>query len=187
MKKRTMMIDMDEVITEKGFLYLINEYLKTNYKQEDFKNFRMQEIMPYEQRLEFFNWFKNYNMYDHCTLVPGVKEALKELKEYYDPIIGTAYIFPEAPEISGKIIKDKFDYLYNNFPFISPTNFIFINRKDLLHTYCKIDDGINNLRNAQKLLLFSAYHNREIPNEVINPLGIERVEGWTEITRKLLP
>jgi len=45
MRKKVLMVDMDEVIVEKGFLYLINKYLGTNYKDTDFTQFRMQEIM----------------------------------------------------------------------------------------------------------------------------------------------
>lgn len=187
MKKRTVMIDMDEVITEKGFLYLLNEYLHTNYKDTDFKDFRMQNIMPYEQRLEFFEWFKNYNIYDYCNFVEGALYNLKILSEYYDLLIGTAYVFPEAPWLSGKIIKDKFECLYNNISFIPPSNLIFINRKDLLHTYCKIDDGVKNLRNADKLYLFPAYHNQDLTEEILTPLGIEKVDGWSDITRRLMP
>ena len=62
MRKKVLMVDMDEVIVEKGFLYLINKYLGTNYKDTDFTQFRMQEIMPPKQRIEFFKWFKNYNI-----------------------------------------------------------------------------------------------------------------------------
>ena len=146
MNKKTIMVDMDEVLTEDGFLYLLNKYLETDYKKENFKSFRMQEIMPNDQRIEFFKWFKNYNMYDFCSFVDHAKENLKLLNEYYDILIATAYIFPEAPEISGKFLGDKFNFLYGNLPFISPTNLAFINRKDLIRAYCKIDDGVKNLR-----------------------------------------
>lgn len=38
MKKR-IMVDMDDVITTGGFLHLVNEYLKANYKEDDFESF----------------------------------------------------------------------------------------------------------------------------------------------------
>lgn len=187
MRKKVLMVDMDEVIVEKGFLYLINKYLGTNYKDTDFTQFRMQEIMPPKQRLEFFKWFKNYNMYDFCSFVDRAKENLKLLNECYDILIATAYIFPEAPEISGKFLENKFNFLYDNLPFISPTNLAFINRKDLIRAYCKIDDGVKNLRYAENLFLFPAYHNRDLSEEILNPLGIEKVDGWDDISRRLLP
>ena len=33
-----LMIDMDDVLVEGGFLYLINEFLGTSYKESDFKD-----------------------------------------------------------------------------------------------------------------------------------------------------
>ena len=187
MNKKTIMVDMDEVLTEDGFLYLLNKYLETDYKKENFKSFRMQEIMPNDQRIEFFKWFAQYNMYDYCSIIPGAKEALRELQNYYHIFIATAYLFPEAPWLCGKFIKDKFDYLYNNFPFLNPNDISFINRKDLLYTFCKIDDNIKNLRNAERKYLFPAYHNHDISEEIYTPLGIEKVTGWEDITKRLIP
>ena len=63
MKKR-IMVDMDDVITTGGFLHLINEYLKTNYTEDNFESFYMQDIVPNKD--EFFKWFKTHNMYDYC-------------------------------------------------------------------------------------------------------------------------
>ena len=50
--RRSIMVDMDEVITEGGFLYLINEYLGTNYTKEDVGGYYMQDLVP--DKDEFF-------------------------------------------------------------------------------------------------------------------------------------
>ena len=36
---KTMMVDMDNVITDGMFINYINEYMKTNYRLEDLKDF----------------------------------------------------------------------------------------------------------------------------------------------------
>ena len=69
MKK--IMIDMDDVITEGGFLHLINSYLKTDYKQEDFSEYYMQDIVPNKE--EFFRYFLENNQYDYCNLKKDAK------------------------------------------------------------------------------------------------------------------
>ncbi len=62
--KKKIMIDMDDVITQGGFLHLINEFLGSSYKIEDFKEFYMQDMLPDKE--EFFNWFITQNQYDYC-------------------------------------------------------------------------------------------------------------------------
>ena len=59
-----LMIDMDDVIVKGGFLYLINQYLGTNYKEEDFKDYYMQDIIPPHLRDDFWdNYFFIKNFY----------------------------------------------------------------------------------------------------------------------------
>ena len=42
---KTLMIDMDNVITDSRFLDLINEFLGTNYEWNDIKTYYIQEII----------------------------------------------------------------------------------------------------------------------------------------------
>ena len=62
--KKKIMIDMDDVITHGGFLHLINEFLGTSYKIDDFKDFYMQDMLPDKE--DFFKWFLTKNQYDYC-------------------------------------------------------------------------------------------------------------------------
>lgn len=103
------MVDMDEVITTGGLLYLINKFLGTNYKEADFKTFYMQDIVPNKD--DFFKFFIKENMYNYGYLLDNVREVLKELNEQYDIYIGTSYLFPEIPDKCGHILLQKFEYL----------------------------------------------------------------------------
>ena len=47
MKK--IMIDMDDVICDGGFLSLVNQFLNTNYKKEDIKTYYIQDLIPKER------------------------------------------------------------------------------------------------------------------------------------------
>lgn len=46
MEQMKIMFDMDDVLVSVGFLYLINSYLGTHYKESDFKTYYMQDIVP---------------------------------------------------------------------------------------------------------------------------------------------
>lgn len=182
--KKRIMVDMDDVITSGGFLYLINKFLNTNYKEEDFDSFYMQDIVPNKE--EFFKWFKNYNMYDYCTLVPNVKEVLEKLSKEYEIFIGTSYIIRDIIKDTGFLLKQKYDFLIETLPFIDPNNIIFLGNKSVINCDIKIDDRINNLSEANTKLLFTAWHNKNIPKEVLDKENITRVNNWKEIEELLL-
>lgn len=181
--RKKLAIDMDDVIVTGGFLYLINQFLGTSYTEADFKEFYMQDILPNKE--QFFRWFATQNMYDHCTLTPHADEVLRELNEAYQVRIITSYIFPEIVNQSGHILQQKFDYLREHLPFITPYQYIFTWDKSFI-TDIKIDDKPSNLVNASRKLLFSAYHNHDISESELAKQGIERVENWDEVKVKLL-
>ena len=180
----TLMIDMDDVIVQGGFLTLLNEYMGTNYTEADFNEFYMQDIVP--DKRAFFDWFKTKNVYDYCKLVPNVREVLEELSKKYDLYIGTSYIYREIPNECGYILEQKYEFLKKEFPFISTDKYIFISNKSLLVTDIKIDDRIDNLENAKRKILFTAYHNEKISDEELEKKGIERAKNWLDVRDMLL-
>lgn len=184
MDKKKLMVDMDDVICQGGFLYLINKFLGTNYTYDDFKSFYMQDVVPSKD--EFFKWFLTQNVYEHCSLLPGCYEVLEELNERYDLYICTSYIFPEVESQSGFILNQKFEYLRKNLPFISPYRYIFASDKQLLDMDIKLDDRVDNLKGADTKLLFSAYHNLDYSEEKLQSMGIERMNSWIDIRDRLL-
>lgn len=178
MKKR-IMVDMDDVITTGGFLHLINEYLKTNYTENDFESFYMQDIVPNKD--EFFKWFKTNNMYDYCSLTPNVYEVLEKLSKNYEIFIGTSYIIRDIIKDTAFLLPQKYEFLINTFPFINPNNIIFLGNKSVLNCDIKIDDRIDNLDGAKTKILFTAWHNKNISKDELNNKGIKRANNWKEI------
>lgn len=50
----------------------------------------------------------------------------------------------------------------------------------------KIDDRIKNLDGASVKLMFSAYHNIDYSSSILQEMGIERMDGWLDIKKRLL-
>lgn len=184
--KLKMMVDMDDVICEGGFLYLLNDYLDTDYKREDFKNYYLQDVIPEKDRKDFLRFLLDRNMYNYCELLPNCYDSLKELQDYYDIYVGTSYLIPGIIEECGVQLLYKHNYLVKNLPFISPSKYIFLECKTSLDHEIKIDDKINHLENAKIKLLFTASHNENIPNNELANKGIERMNGWLDIKKRLL-
>lgn len=176
---KTIMVDMDDVITEGGYLYLINKYFNTNHHKEDTNDFYMYDFIP--DRKKFFKYFINNNLYDYSKLIDNAVKVLKYLNGKYEVYIATAYIYNEIPKESGKIALYKHNYLVKNLPFIDPHNFILINNKGLLNCDIKIDDKLDNLKNAHIKILFTAFHNKNLSDSYLKQLGIIRANNWLEI------
>lgn len=181
------MIDMDEVICDGGFLSLVNQFLKANYTLKDVKGYYIQDLIPKEKHKEWSEFFSTKNVYDYVEFLPNVYEVMEKLSKKYELYITTAYIFRDNEEYSAKNLKNKFEWLYENIPFISPNNYIFTTNKEIINCDIKIDDRLSNLTgNAKIKMLFTAYHNKDISKKELQDNGVIRVNGWKEIEKILL-
>ncbi len=185
MKKR-IMVDMDDVMCRGGFMGIINEFLGTDYNEDDVPNYYMQDLVPEKLKEDFFDYFMARNFYDYCELEPYVVETLEELNEMFEIFIGTSYIIKERVKESGVIMLYKYNYLQENFPFLDQRNFVFVGNKIILDCYAKIDDRIENLKRARRKILYSSYHNESIGNDFLEKEGVERAIGWPDVKVKLL-
>ncbi len=185
MKK--LIVDMDDVLCEKGFIRMINEFLGTNYKQEDAKSYYINDLIPKDRLDDWVKWYSTKNAYDYVDIVKGAQEVMEKLNKVYDVYIATAYVFRDAPSVSGKTLNDKYNYLCEKFPFLDPHKFIFISNKDLLDADIRIDDSPKKLMGKASLkLLFTAYHNKEMTQKELKENNFVRVNTWKEIEDILL-
>jgi 5'-nucleotidase len=186
MKKR-IMIDLDDVICNKGYLYLVNKFLNTNYEVDNFKNYYIQDVIPKERIEEWNDFFAKNNMYDKAEFIDTAQESIRKLSEKYEIFIVSAYFIKDNPIVSGKVLKDKFEWLSTNLPFISSLNFVFANNKEIIDCDIKIDDKLSNLDgHGEVKLLFDAYHNKNITDEELKSKNVQRVHNWKEIEDILL-
>ena len=179
------MVDMDNVITDSNFIQILEDYVGYKIDLEKYKKYYIQDLLG-DKKDDFFTKFKDMNMYDGAVLLPDCYDTLKELSNYYNIYICTAYIWKEISEYAGNNLKNKYDYLYKSLDFIKPENYIFTSNKSIINCDIKIDDRIHNLENANTKLLFTAYHNKDISDTDLKKDNIIRVNNWKEIGKILL-
>ncbi len=185
MKK--LIIDMDDVICEKNFIEMVNDFLKTNYKEDDACSYYINDLIPENKMNEWIEFFGRNNLYEYGKQSEDAKVVLEKLNKIYDIYIVTAYVFRDDESLSGKVLKDKFEYLYKNFSFLNSNKYIFANNKELIDADIRIDDNINNLKGkAETKLLFTAYHNKKLTNDELRSNNIIRVNNWREIENILM-
>ena len=65
--KKTLLLDVDEVIVFSGFLEAINEFLGTDYVIDDFSEYYIDSVVIPSDRMDEFNEFlRNRNLYDYA-------------------------------------------------------------------------------------------------------------------------
>lgn len=182
---KRLMIDLDNCITNALYMERVNEFLNTNYKLENQNDFELQNLTG-NRKDEFWKYMNDKSFYNDAPLIDDVYESLKVLNEKYELYIISAFICNDSsPDISGNHLKNKYNYLKKKLPFINPNQYIFMENKSLIHSDIAIDDRINNLSNADKKILFGAWHNKSIKDEDLIERGIVRVNTWKEILSML--
>lgn len=187
-EKKVVIIDMDDVITSsKSFIREMEKFLGKKIDISQAKSFYLQDFLE-DRKEEFFKDFDKINIYADTELMPNCYDVMKKLHESgkYDLRICTAYIWPEAIKSAGSNLKYKYDFLLNTFDFLSPKNYIFTDDKSVIYGDIKIDDRINNLKNAKTSFLFDSYHNKEYTDEFLKEQGIVRICDWKELEGILL-
>ena len=184
MYKKSIMIDMDEVIVIGRFSEFLIEFLgevdfnqlHSQYRQDLIKG-REEE---FKQIYQYKNLYKNDNG-DYIEPLPNCVEVMQDLNKNYDVYIVTTYIWKENVIDASTNLKNKFEYLHYWLPFIDTNNFIFMTDKTKIRYDIGIDDRISNLENCNKKLLFTEFRNKKLTNEELKEKGIIRVNNWLDV------
>ena len=181
---KTIMVDMDDVITIGNFNKFLEEFLGQKIDTDNNKYKYRQEAIKGREN-EFRRIYQYRNLYANVPLLDGCYEVLRKLNEEYDVYIVTAYIWGQDIINAEENLKNKFIYLKENLPFISSQKYIFTQDKKILDFDIKIDDRINSLEGAKIKLLFTAWHNKNISSKELESKGIIRVDSWYDIEKVL--
>lgn len=189
MGRKSIMIDMDEVIVVGIFSEFLTEFLgEVDFEKLNGQN-RQDLIRGKEE--EFKKIYKYKNLYkndrgDYIEPLPDCVNVVKELNEKYDVYIVTAYVWKENVIDAATNLKNKFEYLHYWFPFIDTNNFIFMSNKTKIKYDIGIDDRTSNLENCNKKLLFTEFRNKKLTDEELESRKIIRVNNWLDVKRELL-
>lgn len=186
MHKKKLIVDFDDTIVYSIFLNKVNNFLKTSYTYDYFKDYYIDGIIPEDRKHIFYETFCNENPYENACMIDGAVEALKKLSEKYDIYICSGCLL-RMSQYSAKMFSYKYDFLIQNFPFLDPRKFIFTSSKEVICGDVIIDDLVTNLKGSfKKKLLFSSYHNKNISQNELEKLKILRVDSWKDICDLLL-
>ena len=186
MKKKTMMVDMDDVLCHSQILTYINEFLGTDYEYDDFTQYKLQVLLG-DERDEFWRYAADKNLYEGVELFPDAHDVLKEYYKFLEIYIVTAYLWDGIIDISADNLKNKYNYLKEQLPFIDPDKYIFTTNKNLMNFDIRLDDKVENLMypTPEMKLLYTEWHNRFIPEHDLKEKGIIRVNNWQEVDKAL--
>lgn len=192
-KRKSILLDVDEVVCFSGILQAVNDFLGTEYVIDDFTDYYIDEVaIPKERFSEFNHFLDTRNLYANACLLPGAIESIKELNEVYDIYPCSSCINPFNIKGSSRLFADKYNFLIENLPFIDPERFILTSAKHMFKADIKIDDRVPNLNgHIETKILFPSYHNKNIINGELKEKGIVRagydwITGWDEVKTILL-
>lgn len=182
---KTLMIDMDNVITDGNFNKYIEEFMNIKVDFNELTEYKYVQDLVKNKKNEFWNYVKDKDFYKDSELLDGCYEVLKRLNNKYDIYIVTSYLWNDFIDLSGKNLNYKYDYLKEKLPFIEPEKYVFTTNKSLLKFDIKLDDKMSNLDNSDIKLLFSRWHNKNITNDLLENEHIIRVNNWYDIEKLL--
>ncbi len=186
--KKVLVIDIDDVLVDSYMFIMLNKFLGTNYKEEDFSDYYLEDAIKDPKKLdEYYNFIFTQDMYKDIPIKEGVQEVLPKLNEKYDLLLCTDFLIPNYEWQADKEFISKFNMLREKFSYLNPKQFIFMRRKQLLHADIMIDDKPTNFgKHIKQKLMLTAYHNKKIDDRELKEKNINRVNSWFEIAELLL-
>lgn len=189
MKKKTIMIDMDEVIVRGRFSDFLNEFLGGVDFEKLNSYYRQDLIKGKEDEFKKIYQYRDLYKNDNGTFLeplPNCVEIIKKLNDLFDIYIVTSYVWKENVIDASYNLKFKHEYLKYFFPFINENNFIYISDKSKIVFDIGIDDRPKNLVSCNKKILFTEFRNEKIPKEDLEKDNIIRANNWLEIENILI-
>lgn len=181
---KTIMVDMDNVITDGIFNDFLEEFLGEKIDINSSKVYYRQELIKGRED-EFKQIYQYRNLYENAPLLDGCYEVLEKLNNKYDIYIVTSYIWEKDIISAEENLKNKFQYLQQKLPFINSSKYIFTQNKKIMNFDIRIDDRLSGLENSNIKLLFDSWSNTTITNEELKKNNIIRVKDWYDVENVL--
>lgn len=170
-------VDMDEVLADAlgKLIRLYNAEFSENLTVKDMWGNWMVNVLPASRQDRLRAYLQEPDFFEDLDVMPDSQRVMERLAHRYEIFIATAAM--EFPNSFGP----KFRWLERNFPFLSPTHFVFCGDKSILHADYLIDDMPRHFKYfAGQGILFTAAHNANVAAKI-------RVDNWLEVEELFFP
>ncbi|QZY97682.1 5' nucleotidase, NT5C type [Pantoea dispersa] len=168
-------VDMDEVIADfnRKFIKSFNTHFGMSITLNELQGLSAQKRWP-ELARDIDVMIGEADFFSDLPVMEGSQDVLRHMTQKHEIFITTAAMeFPLS-------FNAKFEWLRQNFPFISPMNIVFCGSKSILNADYLIDDNSRHFETFHgEGILFTAPHN-------IFVKGYRRVRTWQEVAELFL-
>lgn len=175
MKKLTILVDMDDTIEAllDAWIEWMNAKHGCSTVREDITSWDMTKAFPGVEPKAVYAPLDEPEFWDSVKPIPGASETLQKWIARGHSV----YVVTATPYTNVRPKAER--CLFKLFPFLTWSNVIIIDHKQLLRGDVLIDDGLHNLEGgAYEKILVTAPYNRPYPAE---ENGMLRVSCWKEI------
>lgn len=163
-------VDMDEVIADFNakFIATFNARFQQRLTVDDMAGKSFLSLKP-EMQQEIVTMIGEPGFFADLPVMADSQDVLTRVSQRHEIFITTAAMeFPAC-------FNDKFAWLREHFPFISPMNVVFCGSKSILNADYLIDDNSHHFAHFRgEGLLYTAPHNLHIE-------GFRRVNSWQDV------
>jgi 5'(3')-deoxyribonucleotidase len=166
---------MDEVIADfvTKHLGLYNRDYHDTLTIEDLQGVKLWNLQPHLSK-EILTYIDDPQFFRDLSVIEGSQEVIRELSEHFEIYITTAAM--EHPSS----FTAKYEWLKENFPFLSDMNFVFCGDKSIIKADYLIDDNARHFKQfSGQGILFTSPHN-------IHETDYVRVNDWQEVKQFFL-
>lgn len=168
--KERIVVDQDWVLAKltKKWINHYNKEHNDNLQIKDITDWDICKFVKPGAEKDMLNYLTIDGFYRDLEVVEFSVEVLEELSQYYELFIATDPFGPYS-------MRDKYEWLLENFPMIKKENFIFTGNKSIIKGEYIIDDAVHHIEHFEgEKLLFNAPYN-------VNEDRFTRVNNWKEI------
>ena len=188
-EKKFLLVDMEDTLYVSWVTIAWGEYMQIENPVEKRNGRPVHELFPAKEELDKFIAYvaSKSSVYDGVPMLEGAQEIMRELNDKYLLCICSDCTFEDYKVDAGEIMLQKTKILKRDFPFIKPTQYIFMKYKYLMHADILIDDKEKYFGPyIKQKLLFTTKRNQKISPDELEKIGAVRVNSWKEIGEMLL-
>lgn len=177
MKKLTILVDMDDTIENlsEAWVDYLNDRYRTSVSASDISSWDISQAFPTLSKSDVYGALKETALWEAVKPLPGAVKYLKKLVEDGNDVFIVTASHPDTVGVKMNRV------LFRYFPFIPYQNVIICSKKQMVSGDILIDDGVHNLGGKYMGMLFTANHNRTVPDDELSALNAVRVGSWKEV------